>query len=147
MSAAEKKPCPKCGELNYLSDRNCLSCGALLIAVPRPPPPPPPTRTALPPPVAPTADSGFGALIPARNPSALAAYYLGLFSLIPVLGLPMGIIAFVLGLKGLKFAKATPAVHGTAHAWVGIICGGFWALAYLVLLVLLIPAMAPTRHH
>ncbi len=71
-----------------------------------------------------------GGLIPYKNPQALIAYYLGLFSLAPVIGLPMGIAAFVLGLKGLKARKRNPAVSGAAHAWIGIGCGGTMALVW-----------------
>ncbi|MHB8994130.1 MAG: hypothetical protein ACYC63_02655 [Armatimonadota bacterium] len=33
---SEKLPCPKCGENNYTTDRECLSCGAALQAVAKP---------------------------------------------------------------------------------------------------------------
>lgn len=33
---SEKLPCPKCGENNYATDRQCLSCGAALQAVAKP---------------------------------------------------------------------------------------------------------------
>jgi len=117
-----------------------MSCGASLVAASPPPVPQPP-------PVAPAASgSGLDALIPAHNPQALASYYIGLFSLIPFIGLPMGIVALVLGIRGLKFGKANPGVHGTTHAWVGIICGGFWALAYTFLTFAFIVGMAANRH-
>lgn len=145
--ATEKKPCPKCGEGNYPSDRNCMSCGALLSPLKAPPPPPPvappPPRAFTP--VAPAADSGFGALIPIKNSAALGSYYIGIFSLLPLIGLPMGVIALVLGIKGLKFAKANPGVHGTVHAWVGIVCGGFWALAYALVTVVILIGVATPR--
>ena len=71
-----------------------------------------------------------GGLIPYKNPQALIAYYCGVFSLLPVLGLFLGIAAFILGLKGLKFAKEHPETKGTVHAWIGIIMGGLCALAW-----------------
>jgi hypothetical protein len=43
---------------------------------------------------------GTGGLIPYKNPKALLAYYFGVFSLIPVLGIPLGITAFVLDHRG-----------------------------------------------
>ena len=70
-------------------------------------------------------------MIPSGNPSALTAYYLGIFSIIPCLAVPMGIAAVVLGLRGLKLAKERPEVHGRTHAWVGIIAGGLFALLNL----------------
>ncbi|MBU0610496.1 MAG: hypothetical protein KKI08_21615 [Armatimonadetes bacterium] len=141
--AAEKPPCPQCGAGNYPTDRTCLSCGASLVAAPPPPPPP-----AVPPPpvgyaAVPAAGSGSGldALVPTRNPQALGAYYIGLFSLIPILGLPMGIMALVMGIKGLQFGRTHPGVHGTTHAWVGIICGGFWALVNVLIVIAIISAV------
>ena len=52
-----------------------------------------------------TAD-GLGGLIPYKNARALWAYYLGVFALIPCIGAPLGIAALVLGIKGLKYARA-----------------------------------------
>lgn len=72
-------------------------------------------------------------LLPARNAPALAAYYLGLFSIFPLLGLPMAIVAIVLGVKGLRRVRATPEVHGTVHAWVGIVCGAIFGAFNLLL--------------
>jgi hypothetical protein len=64
---------------------------------------------------------------------ALLAYYLGVFSLIPCIGIPLGIAALVLGIKGLKYAKLHPEAKGKAHAWAGIILGTLCAVAYTLL--------------
>jgi hypothetical protein len=82
--------------------------------------------------------SAFDVMIPVKNASALTAYYVGLFCFIPVIGLPMAVFAFIAGLRGYKFAKAHPEVHGATHAWVGIICGGFWGLVHLSIVILFI---------
>lgn len=81
------------------------------------------------------ADNGAGStIIPYKNPPALISYYLGLFSLsacIPLLGfvgVGMAIAALILGLKGLKRVRANPECKGTAHAWIGVICGGLCTL-------------------
>lgn len=74
-----------------------------------------------------------GGLIPYRNTSALIAYYLGVFSIIPLVGIPLGVIAVVLGIKGLRKAAQNPAAKGKVHAWVGIIVGGLFALVYTLL--------------
>lgn len=71
-----------------------------------------------------------GGLIPYKNPSALIAYYLGLFALFPVLGLFLGIAAVILGLKGLRHAREHPETKGTVHAWIGIVMGGVCAVAW-----------------
>ena len=138
MSAANK-PCPKCGESSDGTDATCLSSGAALTATtaPRVPPPPPPAPVYTPAPAA----SGIDVLIPSRNPQALAAYYIGLFSLLPLAGLPLGIAALVLGIKGLRLARAHPEVRGTTHAWVGIICGGFWALVNVLIVIASVAAI------
>ena len=79
-----------------------------------------------------------GGLIPYKNAPALAAYYLGVFSVIPVIGIFLGLAALVLGITGLQKAARRPEVKGKVHAWVGIIVGGFFGLGYLALAVLFI---------
>jgi hypothetical protein len=110
----------------------------------RPPPPPPPvipTYASPPPP-----SNAVATLIPYKNPMALTSYYLGIFSLFPCLGAIMGIVAVVLGIKGLKLANAHPEAKGKAHAIVGIICGaifgGLWLLAITFYIVIIILAAA-----
>ena len=78
-------------------------------------------------------DETVATLIPYKNPGALIAYYLGLFSCIPFIGLPMAIVAIVLAVKGFKAVRLNPKAHGTAHAWVGIICGTLGLLFNLLI--------------
>jgi hypothetical protein len=73
-------------------------------------------------------------VIPYKNPHALTAYYLGIFSIIPVIGLVLGAVALGLGISGLKRRKKQPVIRGAAHAWVGIICGGLSVLVHLALI-------------
>ncbi len=79
-----------------------------------------------------------GGLIPYKNPHALIAYYLGLFSLFPILGLFLAIPAFVLGIIGLRKRNQNPAIRGSVHAWIGIVMGGMMTLLWSGLLVLLV---------
>ena len=51
-------------------------------------------------------------VIPYKNPSALASYYIGLASIIPVLGIFTGITAVVLGIRGLMRFHAEPWRRG-----------------------------------
>lgn len=79
-----------------------------------------------------------GGLIPYKNPKALIAYYLGIFSGLPLIGLPLGIVAFVLGILGLRDRRRNPAIKGSVHAGIGIGCGGFFAVLWTLTVVLMI---------
>ena len=59
---------------------------------------------------------GLATLIPYRNGAALAAYYCGVFGLIPGIGFILGPIAFILGIIGFVKARKNPQAHGTGHA-------------------------------
>jgi hypothetical protein len=95
--------------------------------------------------VAATTDNPMSVVVPYKNPKALIAYYCAIFSLIPCLGLPLGITAFILGLLGLKAANAHPGAHGKVHAWIGIILGGLCALGNVAGVVLMIIGAANSR--
>lgn len=73
-----------------------------------------------------------GGIIPYKNPKALMAYYLGIFSGLPLIGLPLGIAAFVLGIKGLQERSRNPAIKGSIHAGIGIGCGGFFTILWTI---------------
>ncbi len=97
-------------------------------------PSPPPLRPAVQPPCAqPSYQSqgdATGGLIPYKNPPALIAYYLAVFSLLPCIGIFLGIPAVILGIIGLKQHAKNPILKGAAHAWVGIILGGLMTLLW-----------------
>jgi hypothetical protein len=77
-------------------------------------------------------------LIPYKNPPALIAYYLGLISLFPCLGILFAIPALVLGIMGLRKRAENPEVKGSVHAWIGIVLGGLFTLIWGVAWVLFI---------
>ena len=79
-----------------------------------------------------------GGLIPYKNPKALIAYYLGILSGLPLIGLPIGIAAFVLGIMGLRDRNRNPAIKGSIHAGIGIGCGGFFAVLWGLLVILFV---------
>ena len=83
-----------------------------------------------------------GGVIPYKNPHALIAYYLGLFSLFPCLGLLLAIPAFILGIMGLKRVKANPAIRGTVHAWIGVVMGGLMTVVWSAAIVIALLAAA-----
>lgn len=114
--------CPRCGRKNPENNFRCADCGSGLHGPVRPPAPDP----EYPP---------LGGLIPYRNAWSLWAYYLGVFSLIPCLGIPLGPAALVLGIKGVRYARRHPEARGKVHAWTGVILGGICGVVYTLLLV------------
>ena len=118
--------CQQCGTPQPEGARFCITCG-LPVETRRAGQPAPVQSGSgpqAPPAVQPaSADFPFQQLIPARNPPALIAYYLGVFSLVPCFAPLLGIPAVVFGIIGLRRAPA--AGCGTAHAWIGILVGGF----------------------
>jgi hypothetical protein len=118
--------CSKCGEQNPENNFKCTRCGFVLHGQSQP-------QYVV------TDDNTMGGLIPFKNAKALWAYYLGIFSLIPCIGIPLGIASLVFGLKGLKYAELHPEAKGKAHAWTGIILGVLCSIGYTLLI--LIPLM------
>ena len=112
--------CPKCGQKNQENNFKCTQCGFILHG-------PPQTQYVA------VDDGTLGGLIPLKNAHALWAYYLGVFSLVPCFGLPLGIAALVLGIKGLKFARQHPDAKGEVHAWIGIVLGSLCATVNMLL--------------
>ena len=84
-----------------------------------------------------------GGVIPYKNLPALLAYYLGLASLLPCVGLLFAIPALILGILGLRKRAQNPAVKGSVHAWIGIVMGGLFTLIWGAAIILMfIGAMA-----
>ena len=73
-----------------------------------------------------------GGLIPLKNGYALAAYYVGVFSLIPCLGTVIGPVAIGLGFAGIVRANRYPRAKGKAHAITGIVLGAVGAVVWFV---------------
>ena len=85
-----------------------------------------------------TQGDATGGLIPYKNPPALTAYYLGVFSLIPLLGCLLGPAALIMGVIGLRKRKKQPQCRGAAHAWTGIVLGGLSTAGHLAVVVLFV---------
>ena len=77
-------------------------------------------------------------MIPYKNGPALAAYYLGIFSMIPCVGLLLAVPALILGVIGLKKRRDNAIVKGSVHAWIGIIMGGIFTIIWGGLTMLLL---------
>ena len=120
-----RRPCPVCGEMILTEAKLCRFCGEKFA------PPVPDDQQP----------DATGGVIPYKNPPALIAYYCGVFSIaacipIPFLFLPLPIAALILGIKGLKKAKAEPHARGTVHAWIGIIGGTIFGLLGIAMTIL-----------
>ena len=76
------------------------------------------------------------AIIPTRNPTSIAGYYLGVFSLISVLGLILTIPAFICGIIAMQKATANPEVAGMGHAITAIVLGVVQPIILIALLFL-----------
>jgi hypothetical protein len=83
-------------------------------------------------------DDLVATLIPTKNPKALIAYYLGVFSLIPILGLFLGPAALIFGILGMRYASAHPRAKGGGHAIAGIVLGSLTTLGHLVGIAIII---------
>lgn len=79
-----------------------------------------------------------GGIIPYKNPKALIAYYLGIFSGFPVIGFFLAVPAFVLGIMGLRDRNRNPAIKGSIHAGIGIGCGAIFTLLWGAVIVMII---------
>jgi hypothetical protein len=101
--------------------------------------PPPPLAGPAPQTPGSAADA-VSSIIPYRNVPALVAYYLAVFSLLPCIGALLGLIALILGLKGLRLARENPDAKGRVHAWIGILVGGFFFVAYTILGIFIVAA-------
>ena len=77
-------------------------------------------------------------VIPLRNVPALFAWYLGVFSLIPFLGIPLGIAAVILGVIGLLKARQSSVKVGFWHSVLGILLGLFGGLGLPMLLIIVL---------
>ena len=65
----------------------------------------------------------FQTLIPTENKPALIGYYLGVFGLLPFIGIPLAIAAIIFGRLGLKQFKQNPTPGAKGHAITAIVLG------------------------
>jgi hypothetical protein len=115
----EMKTCPYCGERILAVARKCRYCGEYLD---------PRLRDT---------ESAPGELdrylIPTGRPgSAIAAGYLGLFSLLPL----FGIVSIIVSLVALRTLKRNPHLLGRGRAWFGLVMGIVFTLLYGIPMVL-----------
>ncbi len=90
-------------------------------------------------------EEAVSTIIPYKNGLALAAYYCGVFSLIPCAGLLLGPAALILGILGMRYVKAHPTAKGTGHAIAGIIMGSLTTLGNYGCIIALMVMAAMTK--
>ena len=81
-------------------------------------------------------------MIPTKNPSALAGYYLGFIGCLPLIGFPLAMVSMFFAIKGLKAYNAQPEIYGKTHAIVGIVCASVGLAINLFLMIGFLAAMA-----
>lgn len=82
-------------------------------------------------------DTPIQKLIPYRNFCSLLGYYLGIFSLIPLVGILLALPALILGIIGLVIARKEPDRRGKVHAIVAIILGILGSYNYVGLYLII----------
>jgi hypothetical protein len=86
-------------------------------------------------------DDTLAGLIPYRNGMALAAYYCGVFSLIPCIGGILGPLSIIFGILGLRKVSDNPSARGTGHAIAGIVLGSLVTLGHLIVVIIILVNM------
>ncbi len=125
--------CWKCGTKNDDNNYKCTKCGALLHDVDKKAAPGTHGTAQAPPAQATSSgDNTLGGLIPTKNAPALTAYYMGIFCIVPFLGLLLVLPAIILGIVGVSKADKVPTAKGKIHAWVGIILGAASGLGHFL---------------
>ena len=122
--------CWKCGAENPDQVPVCARCGNDLQVVP--------AQTVV-------EGDATGGVIPYKNPKALIAYYLGILSGFPIIGLPLGIAAFILGIQGLKARRENPVIKGSVHAGIGVGCGCVFSLLWTLVIIAIVISILSER--
>ena len=113
--------CKMCGTKHPENTYRCVNCGDLLHPLPK---------------VAPNIiirEGGLSMIVPDKNPYSLWAYYSGVFSYMPVLGIPLAIVAIATGVMGIHRFKTVEEAKGILHSSGGLLLGLGSLLLHIVL--------------
>ena len=88
----------------------------------------------------PVEDNIVTVMIPYRNSCALIGYYVGIFSLVPAVGVILAPIAIVFGIIGLRNGIKHPENRGKIHAIVAIVLGLLGCYNYVAIVLLVMKA-------
>ena len=117
-ATAARKPCPMCGEHIAANAKVCRFCGHWLDPSSKP-------RRSF--------STTDRLLAPVDTPLiAIAAGYLGLFSLIPF----VGFIALIVSIIALRTLSKDPELPGRGRAWFGLIMGIVFTLFWVFCIIL-----------
>lgn len=85
-------------------------------------------------------------IMPTKNPASIVAYYCGIFGLIPIVGIPLAIIAIIFGHKAMALWRVQPSPGAKAHAMTGLILGYFELVVLLAFVILMAIVRSKTQY-
>jgi hypothetical protein len=126
--AGDTRVCPYCGEQVRVTARKCKHCHEYLDEELRQEQEAAAAAAAVP-------DPTLAAIVPVgRTGLSIAAGYLGLLSLLPVLSPCLGPAAVVVSILAIRELKANPERKGMGRAVFGLVVGGLVCVAIVVLI-------------
>ena len=72
-------------------------------------------------------------ILPKNNPYALWAYYCGVFSFTPVLGIPLSVVAIATGFMGIHRTRTDAQAKGVLHSSGGLLLGLLGLVLHIIL--------------
>jgi hypothetical protein len=116
----DQAACPLCGQQIASEAVDCPHCGSYLGEGGR---------------MEGEAEPALSWLIPiGRSGWAIAAGYLGLVSIVPLIGLPFGVGAVITGILAIRSIQQHCKLTGLGRAWFGIIMGGLTLFLQLAII-------------